>query len=175
MNGYPGTIAATWQRLGRAGRRKRASLGVLVASSDPLDRYLVRHPEFFTGASPEHARIAPDQLLILMDHVRCAAFELPFTADESFGKENLVEMLAYLEERGVVHREGRHWHWIADSYPANSVNLRSVSDENFVVINIADGKQEAIAEVDYSSAALTLYEGAIYLIQAAPWQVEKLD
>jgi DEAD/DEAH box helicase domain-containing protein len=84
-------------------------------------------------------------------------------------------MLTYLEEQGVVHREGRRWHWIADSYPANSVNLRSVTNGNFVVVDVTEGKQEVIAEVDYSSAALTLYEGAIYLIQAAPWQVEKLD
>lgn len=175
LNGYPGTIAGTWQRLGRAGRRNRTSLGVLVATSEPLDQYIVRNPAFFTGASPEHARVAPDQLLILMDHVRCAAFELPFTADETFGGENLVEMLSHLEEQGVLHREGNRWHWMADSYPASSVSLRSVADGNFVVIDITGGKQEVIAEVDYSSAALTLYEGAIYMIQASPWQVERLD
>jgi len=175
LNGYPGTIAGTWQRLGRAGRRNRTSLGVLVATSEPLDQYIVRNPAFFTGASPEHARVAPDQLLILMDHVRCAAFELPFTADETFGGENLVEMLSHLEEQGVLHREGNRWHWMADSYPASSVSLRSVADGNFVVVDITGGKQEVIAEVDYSSAALTLYEGAIYMIQASPWQVERLD
>jgi DEAD/DEAH box helicase domain-containing protein len=175
LNGYPGTIAGTWQRLGRAGRRNRTSLGVLVATSDPLDQYIVRNPAFFTGASPEHARIAPDQLLILMDHVRCAAFELPFTADETFGGESLVEMLAHLEEQGVLHREENRWHWMADSYPASSVSLRSVADGNFVVVDTTGGKQEVIAEVDYSSAALTLYEGAIYMIQASPWQVERLD
>jgi DEAD/DEAH box helicase domain-containing protein len=175
LNGYPGTIAGTWQRLGRAGRRDRTSLGVLVATSEPLDQYIVRNPAFFTGASPEHARVAPDQLLILMDHVRCAAFELPFTADETFGGESLVEMLTHLEEQGVLHREGNRWHWMADSYPASSVSLRSVADGNFVVVDITGGKQEVIAEVDYSSAALTLYEGAIYMIQASPWQVEHLD
>src|ERR1700676_3097459 len=175
LNGYPGTIAGTWQRLGRAGRRNRTSLGVLVATSEPLDQYIVRNPSFFTGASPEHARVAPDQLLILMDHVRCAAFELPFTADETFGAENLVEMLSHLEEQGVLHREGNRWHWMADSYPASSVSLRSVADGNFVVVDRTAGKQEVIAEVDYSSAALTLYEGAIYLIQASPRQVERLD
>jgi DEAD/DEAH box helicase domain-containing protein len=175
LNGYPGTIAGTWQRLGRAGRRNRASLGVLVATSDPLDQYIVRNSAFFTGASPEHARIAPDQLLILMDHVRCAAFELPFTADEVFGGESLVEMLAHLEQQGVLHREENRWHWMADSYPASSVSLRSVADGNFVVVDTTGGKQEVIAEVGYSSAALTLYEGAIYMIQASPWQVERLD
>jgi DEAD/DEAH box helicase domain-containing protein len=175
LNGYPGTIAGTWQRLGRAGRRQRTALGVLVASSMPLDQYIIRNPEFFLGASPEQARIDPDQLLILLDHVRCAAFELPFHEGERFGKEALGELLGYLQEHGVVHREGQQWHWMADSYPANSVSLRSVAEGNFVVIDTTNGAQTVIAEVDYSSAAETLYEGAIYMVQSAPWQVERLD
>ena len=175
LNGYPGTIAATWQRLGRAGRRNRTSLGVLIASSDPLDQYIVRNPEFFLGASPEHARIAADQLLILMDHVRCAAFELPFRDGEKFGSEDLGEMLNYMVEQGLVHREGEHWHWMADSYPANSVSLRAIAEGNFVVIDTTNGKQDILAEVDFSSAPMTVHEGAIYLLQARPWQVERLD
>lgn len=175
LNGYPGSIAATWQRLGRAGRRQQPALGVLVASSEPLDQYIVRNPEFFIGASPEHARIDPDQLLILLDHVRCAAFELPFRAGERFGGKELEPLLAYLEEEGVLHHEGGQWHWIADSYPANAVSLRSVADGNFVVIDTSNGGQSIIAEVDFSSAPMTLYEGAIYLIQANPYQVERLD
>ena len=175
LNGYPGTIAATWQRLGRAGRRQRASLGVLVASSLPLDQYVVRNPEFFLGASPEQARIDADQLLILLDHVRCAAFELPFHTDETFGSENLAELLQYLQEQGVLHREGEQWHWTEDSYPANAVSLRAVAEGNFVVVDISDGGQNLVAEVDYSSAAETLYEGAIYMVQASPYQVERLD
>lgn len=175
LNGYPGTIAGTWQRLGRAGRRNRTALGVLIGTSEPLDQYIVRNPEFFLGASPEHARIAPDQLLILMDHVRCAAFELPFRTGETFGNEDLAALLSYLEEQGVVHREGAQWHWMADSYPANSVSLRSVAEGNFVVVDTTSGKQEVIAEVDYASAPMTLFEGAIYLVQASPWQVERLD
>jgi DEAD/DEAH box helicase domain-containing protein len=175
LNGYPGTIAGTWQRLGRAGRRQRTALGVLVASSLPLDQYIIRNPEFFLGASPEQARIDPDQLLILLDHIRCAAFELPFRDGDVFGKEDLGEMLGYLQEHGVVHREGRQWHWMDDSYPANSVSLRSVAEGNFVVIDTSGGAQTVIAEVDYSSAPETIYEGAIYMIQSAPYQVEKLD
>jgi DEAD/DEAH box helicase domain-containing protein len=175
LNGYPGTIAGTWQRLGRAGRRQRTALGVLVASSLPLDQYIIRNPDFFLGASPEQARIDPDQLLILLDHVRCAAFELPFRDGDRFGKEELGELLGYLQEHGVVHREGQQWHWMADSYPANSVSLRSVAEGNFVVIDTTNGAQTVIAEVDYSSAAETLYEGAIYMVQSMPWQVERLD
>lgn len=175
LNGYPGSIAATWQRLGRAGRRNRASLGILVAGSELMDQFLARHPDFLFGASPEHARIDPDQLLILMDHLRCAAFELPFRADERFGPHPLEPLLVYLEAHGVLHREGATWHWIADSYPANAVSLRSVADGNFTVIDLSEGRQQMLGEVDYSAAALTLYEGAIYLHQGEPWQVERLD
>ena len=175
LNGYPGTIAGTWQRLGRAGRRRRPALGVLVASSQPLDQYIVRNPEFFLGGSPEHARIDPDQLLILLDHVRCAAFELPFADGEEFGSGPLPELLEVLQEEGVLHHEGARWHWMTDSYPAGSVSLRTVAEGNFVVIDTTGGARDVIAEVDYSGAAMTLYEGAIYMVQARPWQVEKLD
>lgn len=175
LNGYPGTVAATWQRLGRAGRRNRPSLGVLVASSAPIDQYIVRHPEFFLGRSPEQARIHPDQLLILMDHVRCAAFELPFQDGEIFGAEDLSEMLSYLRDQGLLQYQSGRWYWIADSYPANAVSLRSVTEGNFVVIDIDAGKQTIIAEVDYSSAPGTLYESAIYMVQSQPYQVESLD
>ncbi|MGO4262963.1 DEAD/DEAH box helicase [Lysobacter sp. TAB13] len=175
LNGYPGSVAATWQRFGRAGRRQQPSLGVMVASSQPLDQYVVRHPDFFADASPEHARIAPDQPLILFDHIRCAAFELPFQHGESFGPIDPDVFLQALAETGVVHREGERWEWIADSYPANAVSLRSVADGNFVVVDRSGGRQSIIAEVDYSAAALTLYEGAIHMIQSVPYQVERLD
>jgi len=175
LNGYPGTIAGTWQRLGRAGRRERPSLGVLVATSQPLDQFMVRHSDFFFGASPEHARIDPEQLLILLDHVRCAAFELPFTDGERFGNAVVDELLAYLEDEQLLHHEDGRWHWMADSYPANAVGLRTVAEGNFVVVDITDGGKRVIAEVDYSGAPMTLYEGAIYMLQARPWQVERLD
>ena len=175
LNGYPGTIASTWQRFGRAGRRQQASIGVLIASSDPLDQYIVRHPEFFASAPPEHARIAPDQPVILLDHIRCAAFELPFREGDAFGPVEPQAYLALLTEDGVLHAEGAVWEWIADSYPANAVSLRSVANGNFVVVDRTDGRQVIIAEVDYSAAPLTLYEGAIHMIQSTPYQVERLD
>ncbi len=175
LNGFPGSISATWQRLGRAGRRQRPALGVLVASSQPLDQYVVRHPEFFAAASPEQARIAPDQLLILLDHIRCAAFELPFASGDRFGEQPVDEFLELLAESGVLHREGARWDWIADAYPAAAVNLRSVADGNFLVVDRSAGRQTIIAEVDYSSAALSLYEGAIHMVQSRPFQVERLD
>lgn len=175
LNGYPGTVAATWQRFGRAGRRQQPSLGILVANSQPLDQYMVRHPDFFADSPPEHARTAPDQPLILFDHIRCAAFELPFHVREMFGPIEPEVYLEALAESAVVHREGERWEWIADSYPANAVSLRSVADGNFVVVDRTDGRQTIIAEVDYSAAALTLYEGAIHMVQSTPYQVERLD
>lgn len=175
LNGYPGSVAGTWQRFGRAGRRQQPSLGVLVANSQPLDQYVVRHPEFFIDATPEQARIAPDQPLILFDHIRCAAFELPFVEGDMFGPIEPALYLEALAETEVVHREGDRWEWIADSYPANAVSLRSVADGNFVVVDRTDGRQQIIAEVDYSAAALTLYEGAIHMVQSSPYQVERLD
>lgn len=175
LNGYPGSIAQTWQRFGRAGRRQQPSIGVLVASSLPLDQYVVRHPEFFASSTPEQARIEPDQPLILMDHIRCAAFELPFVETDAFGPVDPSPWLEVLEESGVLHHEGQRWEWIADSYPAQAVNLRSVADGNFVVVDRTNGRQTIIAEVDYSAAALTLYEGAIHMVQSEPYQVERLD
>jgi DEAD/DEAH box helicase domain-containing protein len=175
LNGYPGTVAATWQRFGRAGRRQQPSLGVLVASSQPLDQYVVRHPDFFADAPPEHARIAPDQPLILFDHIRCGSFELPFLVGEAYGPIDPSVYLEALAETEVVHREGERWEWIADSYPAQAVSLRSVADGNFVVVDKTDGRQTILCEVDYSAAALTLYEGAIHMVQSTPYQVERLD
>ncbi len=175
LNGYPGSIAQTWQRFGRAGRRQQPSIGVLVASSLPLDQYVVRHPEFFASATPEQARIEPDQPLILMDHIRCAAFELPFLDGDAFGPVDPQPWLEVLVESGVLHQEGGRFEWIADSYPAQAVNLRSVADGNFVVVDRTNGRQTIIAEVDYSAAALTLYEGAIHMVQSEPYQVERLD
>jgi DEAD/DEAH box helicase domain-containing protein len=188
MAGYPGTIAATWQRAGRAGRRSGRSAAVLVASSAPLDQYIVRNPSYFFDASPEHALINPDNLHILVDHVKCAAFELPFTTSEEYGRHNLQEVLGVLEEGGFVHRaagsmdsqraEGAHedgvWQWTNESYPADAVSLRSISSDNFVVVDTTHGA-DVIGETSFNSGPSTLHEKAIYIVEAALYQVEKLD
>ena len=175
LNGYPGSVASALQRFGRAGRRNRTAVGILVASSEMLDQYLARNPDFFLGASAEEAVLDPEHLLIQMEHLRCAAFELPFRASEPFGLEPVEPRLAYLEGEAVLHQANGEWHWIADSYPANAISLRAVADGNFTVIDVTGGGKTVIAEVDYSAAAMTLYEGAIYMVQSAPWQVERLD
>jgi DEAD/DEAH box helicase domain-containing protein len=174
MAGYPGTIAATWQRAGRAGRRSGASAAVMVASSAPLDQYVVRNPEYFFGASPEHALINPDNLQILADHLKCAAFELPFTPDERFGVEAVQPILAVLAEEGFVHFADGQWNWTHESYPADAISLRSISSDNFVVVDTT-GDPRVIAEVDFTSAPATLHEKAIYILEARTYQVERFD
>ncbi|HEX6324299.1 MAG TPA: DEAD/DEAH box helicase [Vicinamibacterales bacterium] len=174
MAGYPGTIASTWQRAGRAGRRSGRSAAVMVASSAPLDQFVVRHPEYFFGASPEHALINPDNLHILLDHVKCAAFELPFGADEQYGTLNVQDVLTILAEEGYVHQADGQWSWTHESYPADAVSLRSISSDNFVVIDTTHGEQ-VIAETDFTSAPRMLHEKAIYLMEGQLYQVERFD
>jgi len=174
MAGYPGTIAATWQRAGRAGRRSTRSAAVLVASSAPIDQFIIRNPSYFFDASPEHALINPDNLHILLDHVKCAAFELPFSVEETFGRENLQEILQVLAEEGFVHQADGQWNWTSESYPADAVSLRSVSSDNFVVVDITHGDQ-VIGETDFSSALATLHEKAIYIVEGQLYQVERFD
>ncbi len=174
MAGYPGSIASAWQQAGRAGRRSEASVAVLVASSRPLDQFMVTHSDYFFGASPEHGRINPDNLLILVSHIKCAAFELPFDEGETFGSEPLEEILDYLAEQKVLNKAGSRWHWMQDAYPADQVSLRSADPENFVVIDQSDGAS-VLAEVDFDSAPMSLYEGAIYMVQSEQYQVERLD
>jgi DEAD/DEAH box helicase domain-containing protein len=178
LSGYPGTIAATWQRAGRAGRRTSRSAAVLVASSAPLDQFIVRNPSYFFDSSPEHALINPDNLHILLDHIKCAAFELPFAADEQFGRESLQDILRILQEEGFVHLSGegasQSWHWTSESYPADAISLRSVTSDNFVVVDVTDATK-VVGETDFTSGPPTLHPKAIYIVEGTLYQVERLD
>jgi DEAD/DEAH box helicase domain-containing protein len=180
LAGYPGTIASTWQRAGRAGRRSARSASVLVASSAPIDQFVVRHPWYFFDASPEHALINPDNLHILVNHVKCAAFELPFTNAEQFGQVDVQEVLGILQESGVVYRSGGEkddsgqWHWTSESYPADAVSLRSISSDNFIVVDQTN-EANIIGETDFTSGPATLHAKAIYIVEGRLFQVEKFD
>ncbi len=172
--GYPGSIASTWQQAGRAGRRTGASVAVFIANSNPLNQFIVNHPDYFFGGSPEHGLINPDNLSILVDHIKCASFELPFQDGEKFGKESLEEILAFLQEKNVLHHSDGRWHWTTDAYPADNVSLRSVSSDNFIVYD--DSREPRIvAEVDFVSAHSTLHEKAIYILEGKQYIVEKFD
>ncbi|MCU1241194.1 MAG: box helicase domain protein [Candidatus Acidoferrum typicum] len=174
MAGYPGTIAGTWQRAGRAGRRSGSSCAVLVASSAPLDQFMVRNPDYFFGSTPEHAFIQPDNLEILVNHLKCAAFELPIAPEERFGDVDVPDLCARLAEAGFLHQAGEHYHWTHEAYPADTVSLRSVTSDNFVIIDIT-GEPKVIGEVDFSSALTTVHEKAIYLHGGEQYHVEHLD
>ncbi len=174
LAGYPGTIASTWQRAGRAGRKTGRSAAVLVASSSPLDQFIVNHPEYFFTSPPENALINPDNLSIMVSHVECGTFELPFQEGEKFGTMEIGEILKFLEEEKLVHRSKDKWYWTSDAYPADGVSLRSISSDNFVVVD-QTGKARVIAEVDFSSALTTLHEKAIYMCEGEQYYVEKLD
>jgi DEAD/DEAH box helicase domain-containing protein len=174
MAGYPGTIAATWQRAGRAGRRTTRSAAVLVASSAPLDQFVVRNPAYFFDGTPEHALINPDNLHILLDHVKCAAFELPFSDDEQFGAVDVQEVLSVLSEEGFVHHADGQWNWTSESYPADAVSLRSVSSDNFVIVETTHGER-VIGETDFTSGPATLHEKAIYIVEGQLFQVDRFD
>jgi len=174
MAGYPGTIASTWQRAGRAGRRQVTSAAVLVASSAPLDQYVIEHPDYFFGRSPEHAYVNPDNLEILVNHLKCAAFELPLRDGEKFGPHDTAELSRFLRDLGLLHHSAGAWHWTSDTYPADAISLRAVTSDNFVVIDTT-GEPQVIAEVDFPSALATLHEKAIYLHEARQYQVERFD
>jgi DEAD/DEAH box helicase domain-containing protein len=172
--GYPGSVASAWQQAGRAGRRSGSSVAVLVTNSTPLNQFIAKNPEYFFGSPVEEARINPDNLQILVNHVKCAAFELPLSDDESFGKEDLREILKFLEEDRLVHRAGARWHWTSESYPADAVSLRSVSSDNFVVQDVTR-EPRIIAEVDYDSAPSMVHEKAVYILEGRAYFVEKYD
>ena len=175
LAGYPGSIASTWQQAGRAGRKEKSSVAILVASSEPLDQFLMNHPYYFFGQSPERGLINPDNLLILLAHIKCAAFELPFNEGEKFGDEPLEELLSYLEEKGVLHKSEGRWYWTEDSYPADTFGLRNIPSDNFVVIDKTEGRAKTIGEVDYESAPMLLHQQAIYIHGGEQYHVEKLD
>ena len=180
LAGYPGAIASLWQQAGRAGRRSGSSAALLVATSAPLDQFMVTHPEYLFGTPPEHARVNPNNPFILVNHLKCAAFELPIAEDERFGELDVRRLLAALDDEGVLHHAGRHWHWASETYPADHISLRTVTTDNFLVIDTTarDEKQtkrrQIIAEVDWGSAFATIYPKAIYLVESEPYEVQEL-
>lgn len=174
LAGYPGTIASAWQQAGRAGRRESLSVAVLVATSGALDQYIISHPEYFFSKAPETGIVDPNNLVILLSHVKCAAFELPFRSGEQFGIDATHELLEYLEEHGVVHRSEDRYHWTSESYPAEQISLRRASPENVVIIDRTRG-ENVIGEVDLFSAPVLVHDEAIYIHEGRQFHVDKLD
>ncbi len=174
--GYPGTISSTWQQSGRAGRRNDESATFMVANSSPLSQFIIRHPEYFFGTPPENGLLNANNLFILINHIKCAAFELPFHDSDTYGGEDIIEILEYLEELGVLRHVGQNWHWATDEYPSADISLRSASNDNFVIIETSNkAKPKVIGKMDRFTVPMLLHEEAIYLHQGEQYQVEKLD
>ncbi len=174
--GYPGTIASTWQQAGRAGRRQGASAIFIVAGSSPLDQYIVNHPDYFFRQSPENALINPENIYVLISHIKCAAYELPFKDGEDFGSIATEGMLEYLEQENIIKKIGGRYHWSSEEFPASEISLRSANDENFLIIDISNPKHHlVIGEMDRFTVPMLLHEHAIYMHEGKQYQVEKLD
>jgi DEAD/DEAH box helicase domain-containing protein len=175
--GYPGTIASTWQQAGRAGRRQGVSALIMVATSSPLDQYIIGHPEYFFSQPPEQALINPDNLYILLNHFKCAAYELPFEDGDMFGDvESTPELLEYLCEQNILNHVGNRYYWTTEEFPQAGINLRSASDQNFLIIDISvPGKRRVIGEMDRFTVPMLLHQYAIYLHEGRQYQVEELD
>ena len=176
MTGYPGTIASAWQQAGRAGRRQGEAVIIMVASSSPLDQYIIQNPRYFFDQNPETAIINPDNLVVLVDHLKCAAFELPFREGDTFDGVELEDILQFLAEERVLYYNDHTYHWMNDSFPAHNISLRSASQENVIIIDQSDRSSvKVIGEMDRFSAMTLLHNEAIYLHQGVQFQVEKLD
>lgn len=176
LAGYPGTIASTWQQLGRAGRRSESSVGIIVASAAALDQYLANHPRYLFEHSPEQALIDPDNLAILVNHLRCAVFELPFQRGEGFGRiENVEQILSVLAEEGEIHTSETGFRWIAGAYPAAALSLRTSGLNPIIIQDISGDRPIVIGELDRESAPFLVYEGAVYIHEGASYLIEALD
>ena len=174
--GYPGSVAATWQQFGRAGRRQGTSVSVLVASAAPVDQYVIHHPEFLLEGAPEEARLDPDNLHVLLAHLRAATFELPFVPGEVFGPGPADDLLAFLGEDGHVRQAGDgRWYWSSENFPASEISLRSAAQENVVIIDTTPDRPRVIGEVDLFAAQTLVHEDAIYLHESAQFHVDRLD
>jgi DEAD/DEAH box helicase domain-containing protein len=172
--GYPGTIASTWQQLGRAGRRS-GSVGVFVASSSPLDQFIVRHPEYFLSTDPEEGLIDPDNLLLLAGHLQAGLFELPFETDERLGRADIQGLLELFEGDGSATRSAGRWFWSRQAFPAEEVHLRRIAADNVVIIDTSQPRPQVIGEMDQFSAPVLLHEEAVYLHEGAQYHVDRLD
>ncbi len=178
LAGYPGSIAATWQQAGRSGRGADSSAAILVASSNPLDQFLARHPDYLMGRTPEHALINPDNLLILLSHLRCAAFELPFTRGDNFGSisaNEVEELLTALAQGNELHASGDKYFWMKDVQPSRGVSLRGMGSDSVVIQAQTEDGVKLVGEVDPFGAMWLVHPDAIYIHDGATYFVEKLD
>jgi DEAD/DEAH box helicase domain-containing protein len=174
--GYPGTIASTWQQMGRSGRRTGTSLAALVCSSAPIDQFLAAHPEYLFDSSPEHGLINPDNLHVLLSHLRASTFELPVPAAERFGLDETPMLLDVLQEDGWIRRaDDDRYYWSHENFPASDFSLRTGAPENVVIVDTTGDRHRVLGEIDLFAAPLLVHEKAIYIHQGVQHHVDRLD
>lgn len=173
--GYPGSIASTWQQAGRAGRGSEPSLAVLIPHDSPIDQYMVRHPDYFFGRSPESAVIDPKNPHVVLAHVRAAAYELPITKNDwDFFGEYCGAILQILEEDHQIKRKGDKYYWAGGSYPSADMSLRNIGDNVYTIIE--EGKDNrVIGTIDETSAHMQVHPEAIYMHAGETYFVNSLD
>jgi DEAD/DEAH box helicase domain-containing protein len=173
--GMPPTRASIWQQVGRAGRKAESALAVLVAYNETADQYLMRHPDYLLGRSPESAVVDPHNPYIVAQQLACAAYELPLTAADrdGFGPQ-MDDVLAALEEAGETRTIDGRSYWARTDFPAAKVSLRTISDDTYTILDATRGNA-AIATVDAISALELVYPDAIYLHEGETWFVRALD
>jgi len=176
LAGYPGSIAGTWQQIGRAGRRQGTCVAILVAAPTPVDQYVIHHPEYLLGGRPEEARLDPDNLHVLLAHLRAAVFELPFEAGEVFGPGPADDLLGFLGEAGYIRQAGDgRWYWSSENFPASEISMRAAAPENVVIIDTTPDRPRVLGEVDLFSAQVLVHDHAIYMHESVQYHVDKLD
>jgi len=175
LTGYPGSIASTWQQAGRSGRSRDRSLSFLIGLDNPLDQYFMRHPDYFFQKNFENALVNPGNPYILRAHLLCAAWELPLSSDdERFFGSALNQERAELERQGALRERRKRWYLSpAIAYPAQSINIRSTSGENFALIDTSTNS--LLETVEASVAFFQIHPGAIYLHQGESYLVTELD
>ncbi len=177
LAGYPGTIAGARQQMGRAGRRQAVSVAIMVAGNGAVDRYLASHPDYLFDTTPEEARLDPENVHVLLAHLRAAVFELPFAPGEAFGPGPADDLLAFLAEEAHVRQadDGR-WYWASENFPASEISLRTTAPENVVIIDTSGSpRPRVIGEVDLFSARTLVHENAIYLHESRQYHVDRLE
>jgi DEAD/DEAH box helicase domain-containing protein len=197
LAGYPGTIASALQQAGRAGRRTNVSAALIVASANPLDQFIITHPRYFFERSPEHGLVAPDNLIILSNHLKCATFELPFEAGEQFGRfAQTDELLEALVDEGLLNKQAAprpnlpdRYFWLAAEYPASGISLRTGTADTIVIMSLeaddnppglpdfrpARAAARSIGQIDRDSAPSLVHEGAIYIHEGQSFLVNRLE
>ncbi len=175
LTGFPGTISSAWQQAGRAGRSENPSLSIMVAFNNPLDQFLMRHPEYFFGKPHECAVIDVDNPKILSQHLLCAASERVLIPADliRFGKNSRQE-LDKLVLAGKLLLRGGKWYYLGDGHPAGDVNIRTASDGTYSIVD-RERDNRVIGTIDIASASKTVHPGAIYLHQGETYLIENLN